>query len=188
MVFLVDIKAKERLYREVEELMLKNGFNAATPYWRRTSNETIACLFIENYNSSYLFYISIGVYVIGLDNRGTKKPKLRQMHAWVRLRQLIPVTTQSNGNIVLKGNGIEDTNKTVDEVLDTIQRVGLKILDDLSSLDGTKRVLEYWGEKRWTIGPLLKEKLYGTASIRIRGTLPLRDWEIAGSVDPYHKS
>jgi hypothetical protein len=54
-------------------------------------------------------------------------------------------------------------------------------------MDGVKRVLDKYGEMRWQIEPLLKEKLYGTASIRIRGTLPLRDWEIAGSVNPYHK-
>jgi len=48
-------------------------------------------------------------------------------------------------------------------------------------------LLDKFGEKRLLIEPLLKKELYGTHTIRIRGTLPLRDWEIAGVVDPFHK-
>jgi hypothetical protein len=185
-MFSVDLKAKERLYNEIGELMVDHGFVANVPYWRRKSDETIASLFIENYNSSYLFYVSIGIYIIGLSDKRTNKPKLRQMHAWTRLSQLTPVTTRPR--IILIGDGTEDTNKMVDEVLAAIRGVGIEVLDELSSLEGTKRVLDKYGERRWLIGSLLKEKLYGNPLITIRGTLPLRDWEIAGSVNPYHKA
>jgi hypothetical protein len=168
----VDLKAKERLYREVGELMVHRGFLPDVPYWRRKSEETIAALFIENYYSGFLFYISLGVYVIGLSEKGTRKPKLKQMHAWSRLSQLTPVTTQGNGGIALRGDGTVDTNKIVDEAIEAIRKVAFEVLDELSSLAGTKQVLDKYGEMRWQIGPLLKQKLYGSASIEVRGTLP----------------
>ncbi len=167
--------------------MVGRGFAPDVPYWRRKSDETIDALFIENYYSGFLFYISLGVYVIGLSDKGTRKPKLRQMHAWCRLSQLTPVTTQGNGNIALRGDGMVNTNKIVDESLEAIRTVGFATLDELSSIAGTKKVLERYGEMRWMIGPLLKDKFFGNPSIELRGTLPLREWEIAGSVDPYHK-
>jgi len=76
----------------------------------------------------------------------------------------------------------------LDEVLEAIQSVGFEVLDELGSLEGTKRVLDRYGEIRWQIQPLLKEKFYGNPSIEVRGTLAVRDWEIAGSVNPYSKS
>jgi hypothetical protein len=185
MSYSVDVQAKERLYKEVGKLMVDHGFVADGPYWRRKSNETIASLFIENYHSSFLSYVSVGVYVIGLSNKRTRKPKLGQMHGWTRLAQLTPATTRPQ--IALKGDGTEDTSKMVDEVVYAIRNVGLEILDELSSLEGTKRLIDKYGDCRWYIGPLLKEKLYENPVIQISGTLALRDWEISGSVDPYHK-
>lgn len=182
----VDIKAKERLYREIGELMMNQGFVADLPCWRHRSDETIASLFVENYHSSYLFYISLGVYVIGLNDKGTRRPKLRQMHAWTRLSQLTHVT-HSNSNVALKGDGTDDANKTIDEVLSAIKTVAFKVLSELSSLEGTKQILDYYGDRRWQIKPVLKEKLYGNPQSEIRGELPLQEWEITGSVNPYHK-
>jgi hypothetical protein len=181
----VDLKAKERLYLEIGKSMVDRGFISDIPYWRRKSDETIAALFIENYHASYLFYISLGVYVIGLSDKEIKKPKLRQMHAWARLGQLTPVT--SRPQIALKGDGTEDTNKMIDETLESVRKAAFPVLDEFASLAGTKRVFDKYGEMRWEIGPLLKEKLYGSPSIKIRGTLPLQVWEIAGSVNPFHK-
>jgi len=183
---LVDAKAKARLYREVGELMVARGFTADVPYWRRASDETISCLFIENYRSSYLFYISLGGYILGLGDKVTRRPKLQQMHMQARLSAFAPVTT-SSPQIALKGNGTEDTNKMVDEALTAIRSVGLDILAELSSAAGTKRVLPKYGDMRWMIGPLLREKCFGSSSAEVRGALPIQEWEIAGSVNSFHK-
>ena len=184
----VDIKSKERLYHEVDNLMVKNGFAADLPYWRRTSDETIASIFIENYKSSYEFHVSLGVYVFGLSNKKTQKPQLKHMHAWTRLSQLTPVTAVANGHIALKGDGSVNTEKIVADVIEAIKTVGVEVLNDFFSLDGTKRVLSKYGDMRWQIEPLLKEMLFGNCSVAIRGELPLQDWEIAGSVNPNHKT
>jgi hypothetical protein len=188
----VDIKAKERFYRDVGKLMVEHGFIADVAYWRRISGETIAALFIENYRGGFLFYISLGIYVIGLGEKRTRKPKLGQMHAWCRLRQLIPVTTRANGNIALRGDRSGDdeltNDKIIDDALEAIRKGAFPVLDQLISLEGVKSILDYFGEARWFIKPLLKEKLYGASSVRIRGELPRRDWEIAGSVNPFHKT
>ena len=95
--------------------------------------------------------------------------------------------TTSSPQIALKGNGTEDTNKMVDEALTAIRSVGLDILAELSSAAGTKRVLQKYGDMRWMIGPLLREKLFGSSSAEVRGALPIQEWEIAGSVNSFHK-
>jgi hypothetical protein len=179
----VDLRAKDRLYNEIDDLMVRNGFTADIPCWRSVSSETISSLFIENYRKSFLFYVSLGVFLIGPSAQRMKKPKLEQMHAWARLSQLTKVT--SGPQIALNGDGSVDTDIIVNEVVVAVKDVGLDILRELSTCNGTKQILDKYGEMRWQIGSVIKDRMYGNPSVKIVGSLPLRDWEISGSVNPF---
>ena len=181
-----DSSLKKILFDDINALMVKSGAISDEPYWRFKHDDIIVSLFVENYRASYLFYISIGIYALGLGGKKTNSPKISQMHMWSRLGCITQIST-STPQIILKEDMVEDGKKNICAVLSAIENVGLKMLERLSTLEGVKLVLEEYGEKRWTVQPILKEKLYGNGSITINGWLPLRDWEIAGSVNPFQK-
>lgn len=168
---IVDIAARDLLYRRIGEVMVAHGYVSVSPYWYKCADEVTTTLFIENYHSGFLFYISLGVYVGGItSSMPMKQPRLGKLHAYARLEQLTRVTTTDANNRVVLEIGKETENaKIVDEAVGTVATIGVGVADELLTIDGIRRVLERYGDSRWTIQPVLREKLFGRNDFPLPG-------------------
>jgi hypothetical protein len=168
-----DSKAKESLCNGIDTILRSEGFVSSPPYWRRKGQGTTAVLCLENYHSSYLFYITIGVCMHGFDQVAVRRPGIKHLHASARLSQLVLMLPESNNRIVLKKGQEKENRASVEKVLKAVSEIGCEVLHELLSVDGVKRVLLKYGDRRWQIRPELREMLFGSATVEVPGELPL---------------